>query len=365
MRWVQLVPAATPWVAGRMTKSDSLGRFRVDSVPPGRYLFGFQHPRLDSLGLDGVTRTIDLDKAVRVIRADLAVPSGRTFVSSLCGPNSDSTGAVHGPRDECRGWRADRWRVPSSSATPRCASMAPACAVCLCRSSRSSVPDGKYVACGLPDRRPRRRAGARRCGDRRHEPRHQRRGRTHLPAEGCRSCTATSSWCCAPPPPLAQRRGAAPVARVRRAAPYWHGAPERTRRRRRWHAGRWRARQRSGHRHPGRRRQRRPRSSSVACPRARAAWRSWRSATRRPASPADLRPNRDATVSVNVGARMSTLSTVKVTGAPVDRSGFLGRRAQGMGFFMDAAAIEARGLQSVASTLTTVPGPARQRVQQE
>lgn len=36
----------------RSVQSDSLGRFAIDDVPAGRYLVGFLHPLLDSLGVE-------------------------------------------------------------------------------------------------------------------------------------------------------------------------------------------------------------------------------------------------------------------------------------------------------------------------
>ena len=350
---VQLIPAATPWLAGRMTKSDSLGRFRVDSVAPGQYLFGFQHPRLDSLGVDGVTRTIDIDKAVRVLRADLAVPSGRTFVSSLCGPNSDSTGAVMG-----RVFNAeDGEPIAGGTVAVRYAEMR------LDGGGVRRVPvqltakfgtDGKYVVCGLPVDAPvvaQARAGAGTAA-------------TSLGTSGEVELTF------APKVPLVHRdlfvslrppvaAGAAPGAAPVRAS----AALPRT------GTARLIGRVIAGDGTPvaGARVTVLDTDVSAVADSAGTFRLSGLPAGTRsvevvaigysPArAPADLRPNRDATVSVNVGARMATLSAVKVTGAPVDRSGFLARRTQGIGFFLDAAAIEARGLQSVASTLTTVPG---------
>ena len=69
---------------------------------------------------------------------------------------------------------------------------------------------------------------------------------------------------------------------------------------------------------------------------------------------ADLRPNRETPVTINIGNKVTTLSGVNVTAKP-DRSGFVKRRATGNGYYLDANEIEARGAQSVASALTTAP----------
>src|SRR5213076_2454787 len=42
------------------TTSDSLGRFVLDSVARGRYIAGFIHPMLDSLGLAIAQRLLDV-----------------------------------------------------------------------------------------------------------------------------------------------------------------------------------------------------------------------------------------------------------------------------------------------------------------
>src|SRR4051794_18539612 len=70
------------------TTSDSLGRFVVDSVARGRYIAGFLHPMLDSLGLALAQRplTVSVDGDVPV---DLAVPSPERIESALCGPAHD------------------------------------------------------------------------------------------------------------------------------------------------------------------------------------------------------------------------------------------------------------------------------------
>jgi hypothetical protein len=79
------------------TTSDSLGRFVVDSVARGRYIAGFLHPMLDSLGLAFTQRqlTISADGEVRV---DLAVPAPERIQTALCGRGSgkDTTGVILG-----------------------------------------------------------------------------------------------------------------------------------------------------------------------------------------------------------------------------------------------------------------------------
>ena len=80
------------------TTSDSFGRFVVDSVARGRYIAGFLHPMLDSLGLALFQRplTVTADGEVRV---DLAVPAPERIKNALCGredDKKDSTGVVLG-----------------------------------------------------------------------------------------------------------------------------------------------------------------------------------------------------------------------------------------------------------------------------
>lgn len=93
---VQLIPGAARWEAGFTATSDSSGQFAIADVPSGRYVFGFQHPTLDSLGLDAVSRTLDIGTKASSVRADIALPSARSMAMSLCGARRDSTGALFG-----------------------------------------------------------------------------------------------------------------------------------------------------------------------------------------------------------------------------------------------------------------------------
>src|SRR5689334_19925737 len=55
------------------TTSDSLGQFVLDSIARGRYIAGFLHPMLDSLGLVFAQRLVTVSDQ-KDVRFDLAVP---------------------------------------------------------------------------------------------------------------------------------------------------------------------------------------------------------------------------------------------------------------------------------------------------
>ncbi len=76
----------------RAAHSDSLGRYRIDDVPPGRYLLGFLHPRLDSLGLQASVIPLRVRQG-RDLRADLTTPSAALLRAEYCGPGA-TTGAL-------------------------------------------------------------------------------------------------------------------------------------------------------------------------------------------------------------------------------------------------------------------------------
>lgn len=81
----------------RTDTTDAAGRFQFNEVPPGRYVIGFSHPALDSLGIDIADRTLTLSDGASP-EVLLAIPSGRTLVTSLCGASvdTDSTGLFIG-----------------------------------------------------------------------------------------------------------------------------------------------------------------------------------------------------------------------------------------------------------------------------
>jgi hypothetical protein len=68
---------------GRISPTDSIGRFLVDSVPPGRYRVVLDHPLLDTLGITLVTDTMSFT-AGAVTRTLIAVPDGERLAAILC-----------------------------------------------------------------------------------------------------------------------------------------------------------------------------------------------------------------------------------------------------------------------------------------
>ena len=146
---VQLVPSATPWSAGLTATSDSAGRFTLVDVVPGRYTLGFQHPRLDSLGFDAVTRVLEVTRNRGSVTANLALPSAATLRASLCGGAPDTTGTIIGRvRDAASDTAATgtvvvaRWAELTLGAAG-------------IQRSEQQVDgrvgrDGRYVLCGVP-----------------------------------------------------------------------------------------------------------------------------------------------------------------------------------------------------------------------
>jgi carboxypeptidase family protein len=83
-------------------RTDSVGAFRIDSLPPGTYQVGVFDPLLDTLGTSLATRPFHIgpDSASYIV---LAVPSAATIVGKLCqSPTSSESrsaviGHVHDP----------------------------------------------------------------------------------------------------------------------------------------------------------------------------------------------------------------------------------------------------------------------------
>ena len=69
----------------------------MNDVPDGRYILGFFHPMLDSLGVDAPLREV-LVYGGRSVHADLAIPSPSRLREVICGPRrgSDSAAVIVG-----------------------------------------------------------------------------------------------------------------------------------------------------------------------------------------------------------------------------------------------------------------------------
>lgn len=69
----------------RMAETTSSGAFRIDSIPPGRYVLEVNHPVLDSLGIRLLSDTLTV-AAGQIQTVELAVPGVRSLVKSVCDP---------------------------------------------------------------------------------------------------------------------------------------------------------------------------------------------------------------------------------------------------------------------------------------
>jgi hypothetical protein len=76
--------------------ADSLGRFTIDDVPAGHYIIGFVHPMLDSLGIEPPPRQLTVGR--QPVTIDLAIPSAKRLGAAFCGTNpvADPGGVVTG-----------------------------------------------------------------------------------------------------------------------------------------------------------------------------------------------------------------------------------------------------------------------------
>jgi Carboxypeptidase regulatory-like domain/TonB-dependent Receptor Plug Domain len=84
---------ATVLVTGtkRQGTTDSLGQFRIDSVPPGEYKLQLAHPLLDSIGLAIETQPIAMPLG-RYAVVRLSTPSQATVLNLFCPPDKRLTG---------------------------------------------------------------------------------------------------------------------------------------------------------------------------------------------------------------------------------------------------------------------------------
>jgi hypothetical protein len=90
---VQLVHVDS--LSGRRAITDSLGRYAIRDVAPGRYHVGFLHPVLDSLGLEPIVHTVEILGELPV-RADLAVPPAAKLREAMCGGRAQGKAVITG-----------------------------------------------------------------------------------------------------------------------------------------------------------------------------------------------------------------------------------------------------------------------------
>ncbi|HYW51081.1 MAG TPA: carboxypeptidase regulatory-like domain-containing protein [Gemmatimonadaceae bacterium] len=112
---LQLVDADSVSGGVQHATTDSLGRFSFTAPRAGRYLLAFFHPRLDSLGLEMSARQVTTD-GTSAVEVNLALPSPRTLLASLCGSDAaDDDALILGFVRDAR----DRRGVDSATVTAR------------------------------------------------------------------------------------------------------------------------------------------------------------------------------------------------------------------------------------------------------
>ena len=81
------------------TETDSLGRYRIGGLAPGRYLAGFIHGDVDALGVEIRPLLVDLypDSAAQV---NFSIPGSRTMLPALCGANTPAGRSTGTTADE-------------------------------------------------------------------------------------------------------------------------------------------------------------------------------------------------------------------------------------------------------------------------
>src|SRR4051812_4448009 len=76
---IQMAPADSSAAPGPYAAtSDSGGRFAIPGVPAGRYVIGFYHPALDTLGIEVRDRLLTVGG--RAVTSTLGTPSAATLV---------------------------------------------------------------------------------------------------------------------------------------------------------------------------------------------------------------------------------------------------------------------------------------------
>lgn len=139
-------PSRVPWTA----TTDSVGAYRIEGLPAGRYTVGFYHDALMALGLESSTRGVEL-ASDSVVTADLALPSIGAVVALRCGTRANRTD---------RGMLVGVLRGAPSNAAVAGAELRVQWGAIALDSGQTRVveeealasiePDGAYLVCGLP-----------------------------------------------------------------------------------------------------------------------------------------------------------------------------------------------------------------------
>ena len=79
----------------RFALTDSLGRFRIDSIPAGDHQIELFHPTLDTLGVRVLTPPVAFAADSTMFLA-LAIPSARTVMRAKCSASGEGSGALIG-----------------------------------------------------------------------------------------------------------------------------------------------------------------------------------------------------------------------------------------------------------------------------
>jgi hypothetical protein len=95
---VELVPSPPGSASVIRVTTDSVGRYALTDVSPGKYVLGFSHAVLDSIGIEPPFVRIEVGSPPGARRIDLGVPGPAQILAAICGaqPAKDSAGAVVG-----------------------------------------------------------------------------------------------------------------------------------------------------------------------------------------------------------------------------------------------------------------------------
>jgi Carboxypeptidase regulatory-like domain len=133
------------------TRTDSLGKFTIEDLPPGTYRVGVFHPVLDSLGLTIVTAPFRVGPD-SVSFAVLAVPSPETMVGRICPPaaNPGAASAIIGTVEDPETGKP----IPQTDVSVSWAEIEVSKTVGIRRTPRlmraTSDSTGHFQLCGLP-----------------------------------------------------------------------------------------------------------------------------------------------------------------------------------------------------------------------